>query len=338
LGIRILVGDTRRIRAELVGDVVKGLLLPALLILPILAALIWLSVKSGLAPLSKIAIGLGSRSASDLSPLPVDHCSSEVRPVLAALNGLFRRVSDARERERNFTAFAAHELRTPLAGLKTQAQVAIASEEPLVRQRALGQIVNAVNRSGRLVRQLLDLTAVEAREGETEAGTVNPGEALAHLRSEFFAPGEDRRRIIIADVLRKVELPIKADLFEVAARNLLENAVAYSPDDGVIICELQLTRDAIIVAIADCGPGIPQDEIEHVKERFFRGRNKAPVGSGLGLSIAEIALKHAGATLELRNRRSGGLTAEIRTMQSASPSLQDERPDESETFSLHLAV
>jgi two-component system sensor histidine kinase QseC len=319
LGIRVLVGDTRRIRAELVGDVVKGLALPALLIMPVLAALIWVSVKRGFAPLNRIAAGLGSRPASDLSPLSTDNCGTEIRPVIAALNGLFVRVADTRERERNFTTFAAHELRTPLAGLKTQAQVALASENSQVRQRALSQIVDAVNRTGRLVRQLLDLAAVEARESGAEMGAVNPGEALALLKNEFFSHNEGCPQIVIANALREVDLPIKSDLFSIAARNLLENALAYSPPRGLVTCSLRLTQDEIAVVIEDSGPGIPADEIGHVKERFFRGRNKALVGSGLGLSIAEIALQHAGATLELSNRQLGGLSATIKIGRVEAP-------------------
>jgi two-component system, OmpR family, sensor histidine kinase QseC len=312
LGIRVLVGDTRRIRAELVGDVVKGLALPALLIMPVLAALIWISVKQGLAPLNQIATGLGSRPASDLSALQMDNCCTEIRPVVAALNGLFVRVLHVRERERNFTTFAAHELRTPLAGLKTQAQVALASDNSDVRQRALRQIVDAVNRTGRLVKQLLDLAAVEARDSGAEQGMVNPGEALAHLRNEFASHSESSSRIVIANALHEIDLPIKADLFSLAARNLLENAIRFSPPAGTVTCGLQLTPYEVAVVIEDCGPGIPTDEIGHVKERFYRGRNKGPVGSGLGLSIAEIALRHAGGTLELTNRQSGGLAAVIK--------------------------
>jgi two-component system sensor histidine kinase QseC len=311
-GIRVLVGDTRRIRTELVGDVVKGLALPALLIMPILAALIWMSVNQGFAPLNKIAAGLGSRPTSDLSPLPTVNCGTEIRPVVAALNGLFHRLADARQRERNFTSFAAHELRTPLAGLKTQAQIALVSDDPQVRRRALSQIVDAVNRTSRLVRQLLDLAAVEARDSGPGEELVNPGEALAHLRNEFASHDERADRISIADELFEMNLPIKADVFSLAARNLLENALTYSPPGQLITCRLARTQEEIAVIIEDSGPGIPADEIDRVTERFFRGRNKAPVGSGLGLSIAEIALNHAGATLDLLNRNPVGLSAAIK--------------------------
>src|SRR5690606_11212824 len=146
----------------LVNDVIRGLLLPAMLILPVLAGLIWLSVRKGLAPLNRVANDLEARSASDLSPIDNVETAREIVPVLQSLNGLFARVANLRERERNFTTFAAHELRTPLAGLKTQAQVALASEDRAIRDQALRQIVVGVDRTGRLVRQLLDMSAIEA--------------------------------------------------------------------------------------------------------------------------------------------------------------------------------
>jgi two-component system sensor histidine kinase QseC len=316
-GIRVLVGDTRRIRANLVGDLIKGLLLPLLLIMPILAALIWLSVKGGLAPLSRLATALGTRSAADLSPLVDGKSTSEMTPVFNALNGLFKRVADARERERNFTTFAAHELRTPLAGLKTQAQVALASNDPGIRERALEQIAVGVNRTGRLVRQLLDLASVEAHERETSDGTVNPGEALALLRGEFLAHSGQNTQILISEALRGATLAINPDLFSLAARNLLENALLHSPPGGTVTCDLAIDAAWVAVVIDDCGPGIPEAELALVTEPFFRGRNKSAVGSGLGLSIAHMALEHVGAKLVLSNRDDGGLSARIVVPRSA---------------------
>lgn len=311
-GIRVLVGDTRRIRADLVGDVIKGLLLPAFLIMPLLAGLIWLSVRKGLAPLNRIAVALGSRGPSDLSPLAEQRPASEIVPVVNALNGLFRRVASARERERNFTTFAAHELRTPLAGLKTQAQIALASDDLDIRERALSQIVFGVSRTSRLVRQLLDLASVEARESSMATGSVNPGGALAMLRGEFLAQSWRNVQVVISQDLCTVELSLNADLFALAARNLLENALLHSPPAGAINCRIvEVAPDAVAVTIDDNGPGIPDDEIGRAKERFFRGRNKTAVGTGLGLAIAELALEQAGARLELLNRRQGGLSARV---------------------------
>ncbi len=314
LGVRVLVGDNLRIRDRLVNDLVKGLLLPALLIIPLLAVLIWLSVGRGLAPLRKLAGELAAREASDLHAIEDVGTTREISPVLKSLNGLFARVAGAREREQNFIAFAAHELRTPLAGLKTQAQVALASDDDEIRGKALGQIVAGVDRTGKLVRQLLDIASVEATESTKPAGAFNVGDILSGLRTEFA--GHHRVDVAIDARLFDIKIAMDPDLFRLAVRNLLENAINHSPSGATVSCTGEKEAGRLVIAINDTGPGIPDEEMPHVTERFFRGRFKTSVGSGLGLSIVERALDRTGAELELRNRESGGLSARIVLPQS----------------------
>lgn len=308
LGVRVLVGDRVRIRDGLVNGVIRGFLLPVMLILPALAVLIWLSVRRGLAPLNKIAHDLKQRDASDLRPLEDTGTAREIVPVLKSLNGLFARVAGLRERERNFTAFAAHELRTPLAGLKAQAQVALASDEKAIRDQALRQIMVGVDRTGRLVRQLLDMSAIEAREPADRRGVVRPGKVLRSLAAGL---GDSTKEVTIevAPDLDGVELEIEPETFTLAARNLLENAVSHSPQGGVVRCRLVGDAEVASIVIEDDGPGIPEDELPMVTERFFRGRNVGSVGSGLGLSIVELALEQNSWQLRLENRSGGGLSA-----------------------------
>src|SRR5690606_33373767 len=173
LGVRVLVGDSLEIRERLIGDVIKGLLLPAIVIFPVLAALIWLSVGRGLAPLTRIAEGLAGRSALELHPVEDGSVPREVRPVIRAMNSLFGRVAEARDRERSFTAYAAHELKTPLAGLKTQAQIALRTDDPNVKRDALSHISTSVDRTSRMVRQLIDLAAVDAAQSVTTDKTFD---------------------------------------------------------------------------------------------------------------------------------------------------------------------
>lgn len=308
-GVRVLVGDNLKVRDQLVNDVIKGLLLPAVLILPILAGLIWFSVGRGLRPLNRIEGELASREASDLHPIEDDQTASEITPVLRSLNGLFSRVASARERERNFTAFAAHELRTPLAGLKTQAQVALASNDNVIREQALGQIVVGVDRTTRLVRQLLDIAALESSDDQPAGGQVNPGLVLNSLTGELLVPQRHQVRIEIAPELAVHTIEMGADLFRLAARNLLENAINHSPADHMVTCKISVEGHNALITIDDNGPGVGEDELPHLMERFFRGRCRAPIGSGLGLSIAELALEHGGGRLELSNLAGGGFRA-----------------------------
>lgn len=308
-GVRVMVGDRVYFRDHLVNSVIFGVLLPALLILPVLAGLIWLSVGRGLMPLSRIAGELSMRPASDLHPIDAGGAASELQPVVNSLNALFRRVSDARERERDFIAFAAHELRTPVAGLKTQAQIALASQEPAIRQKALSQIVAGVDRTGRLVRQLLDIASLESGAAPTAEDRFSAGQMLKSVTDDLAAQGGGA--VVIDPALHALQLTMPAELFRLAVRNLIENALHHSPQGAKVACGCSEGEGEVAVWIRDEGPGIPDEELARVTERFFRGRFRSAVGSGLGLSIVETALDHAGARLELRNGEKGGLFAAI---------------------------
>lgn len=310
-GIRVMVGDARSVRDGLVHDVAMGLLAPALLILPLLAALIWFALRSGLAPLERLAAALSRRKATDLGPIGESRAPSELRPMIEALNGLFQRVETLRERERSFTAFAAHELKTPLAGLKTQAQIAMLAGDGATRDRALAQIAQGVDRTDRMVRQLLDMTAAENAIDST-------------------APAEDGARILadVADGLagfaqaREVTLSLQADpaewriaqaaLLAPALRNLLENAILASPRNGTVEARLTREGESLRFSILDRGPGIADIDRPHVTERFYRGTaSPSGGGSGLGLAIVAATVKAMGGELRLAPRQGGGEQAEI---------------------------
>ncbi|MBI0537009.1 two-component sensor histidine kinase [Roseomonas sp. KE2513] len=310
--VRILVGDNVRVRERLVRDMILGLAVPVALILPLLAGLIWLCVGRGLAPLSRLASVLGQRRADDVAPIPIDLGTREIRPVADALDGLLARVADARERERQFTSFAAHELRTPLAGLRTQAQVALSARDEAMRDRALRQILVSVDRTSRLVRQLLDLSQLEA-EGEAARPEVIDLRAMFALLEQEFTPGGRARDVALraGGGLQEVHVRMPERLLFTALRNLVENAVQHSRSGGEVLVRCDTSGGSLVIAVDDEGPGIPADEIDVVTRRFFRGRHRRGTGTGLGLSIAELALRRCGAELQLANRPRGGLRAGI---------------------------
>ncbi|MDO8878800.1 MAG: ATP-binding protein, partial [Pseudolabrys sp.] len=296
------------------------------LVLPILAGLIWLSVRKGLAPLNAMASTLETRPASDLSALPDADTPSEIKPVILSLNGLFGRVSAARQRERDFTAFAAHELRTPIAGLKTQAQVALGSEDPRIRNNALRQMVIGVDRTSRLVRQLTDLTNTESGEIATARQDVNLGKILRQMADDIGQHYSDTAAIEVDPELSSVCLSMDPSLFTLAARNLLENAALHSGADRVVRCTVRPEKDGIAVVVDDSGPGIPEDELPKVRDRFYRGRNKIAMGSGLGLAIADLAMSRLGGEVYLENRREGGLRAELRFSDTVKTDCSNKAP------------
>nr|CAD6417447.1 GHKL domain-containing protein [Rhizobium sp. Q54] len=301
LGVRVLVGDSLEIRDRLIGDVIKGLLVPGIVILPILAGLIWLSVGRGLAPLTRIAEGLSGRSASELHPLEAGTAPREVRPVIRALNSLFGRVAEARDRERSFTAYAAHELKTPLAGLKTQAQIALRTDDPSVQRDALSRISTSVDRTSRMVRQLIDLAAVDASQDIANDEDIDLAVLLSEIASELetqLAANDVHVAMELADQAQSPTV-IRGDriLVRLAIRNLLENAIQHSPNGGEVRCRVLARNDEVCVDILDQGPGIPQENEKRATERFFRGSKAHGHGSGLGLSIVQMALDRLGGSL-----------------------------------------
>ncbi|MXQ14134.1 ATP-binding protein [Microvirga makkahensis] len=301
-GIRVLVGDRLGLRDRLVTDLVRGLLLPAALMVPLLAFLIWASVGRGLRPLRHLTQGLKARGAEDLCPISVGNPPSEIRPVVEALNGLFGKVAAAREHERSFTAFAAHELRTPLAGLRTQVQVALAAKDPETREGALRQTLVAVDRTSRLVRQLLAMSELDATVDEGEPHDILVGPALEEVIASL-ATGRTSTRVQLDPALHHTTIRMNRELFHLAVRNLHENAVQHSPEGGLVRWFLAGSTSRPMIAVEDEGPGIPEDEIGLVTDRFFRGRHHSAVGSGLGLAIVDAALRRAKATFELRSRQ-----------------------------------
>ena len=304
LGVRVMVGDSLLVRDRLVGGVIKGLAVPAALILPFLAGVIWVSVRRGMSPLNEMAGALSRREASDLRPLPNENLPKEIAPAIHALNGLFRRVEEAREREKSFTAFAAHELKTPLAGLKTQAQVALASHDRQVHENALRQIAAGVDRTARLVRQLLDLAAVEAADRTPHLVEGRPRELVSRILADM--PVERDRVKVEGDV--KQVAAFDAVLLTLAVRNLVENALCHS--EGPVVVRIE-GRSRTDIVVEDQGPGIPADELPHVTDRFFRGRQRSSTGSGLGLAIAQEAIARMGGVLSIRNRNPHGLAATL---------------------------
>ncbi|GGE39664.1 two-component sensor histidine kinase [Agaricicola taiwanensis] len=308
LGVRVLVGDSLEIRERLIGDVVKGLLFPTIFILPLLAILIWLSVGHGLEPLNRIAASLTGRAATDLHPVDHGVAPREVQPIVTSLNSLFDRVREARERERNFTVFAAHEMKTPLAGLKTQAQIAIRSNDSEVQRKALSHIVTSVDRTSRMARQLIDMAAVDAAEPGRVLEDVDVQALISDVAVELEGPLElAKARFVLTAAPGNGAQTITADrlLLRLVLRNILENAIQHTPEHGEVMCELSFGEGVVTIAVHDQGPGIDPADQERVKERFVRTSSANLRGSGLGLSIVQMGLDRLGGSLSFSNADSG---------------------------------
>jgi two-component system sensor histidine kinase QseC len=311
LGIRVLVGDNIGHRERLVRELMWGLAIPGVIVLAALGGLLWLALREGLEPLRRLTGALAGRSPDALAPLDIGRSPAEIRPVVEALNGLFDKVAEAREHERSVTAFAAHELRTPLAGLRTQVQVALAASDPATRYNALRGALTAADRTTRMAGQLLAMAQVDAADARAPQEWINVGARLKLICEELKTA--DRQSMPINDeALFGYRIRANPDAFHMAARNLTENALHQATGPAPVSWSLLTSPAGVLLTLEDGGPGIPEDELHLVTKRFFRGRHKCAIGSGLGLSIADTALRKDGLSLHLENRRPElGLRAQI---------------------------
>ncbi|WP_243405131.1 ATP-binding protein [Pelagivirga sediminicola] len=309
LGVRVMVGDAIEVRDRLVRDVMTGFAVPAAVILPFLAVLIWLSVARGLEPLDRLARGLRARPPQDLSPLPEGPAPREIRPVRRALNRLFAEVEAARTAERDFVAFAAHELKTPLAGLRMQAQIARIAEDDATRRHALRTIERSVDRTDRMVRQLLDLAAVERQA--PAAAPVDLHALVRDIAQDLDSAAAARRVRIDASGTQGATLQATPFLVHAALRNLLENAVIASPEGGTVQVSAMAEDGTLTISVTDAGPGIAPAQAGRITERFYRAPGALHDGSGLGLAIVASAAQRLGGRLDLPAADGAGQTARL---------------------------
>lgn len=312
--LRVSVGDNLRVRKRLIGDLMIGLLAPAIAGLVALAVLIWAAVGAGLAPLREVAQLLARRDPSDFSALGIDRPTAELTPLIAAIDTQYARLEQSRADERHFIASAAHELQTPLAGLRAHADIAAKTDDVRLRMKSLDSIRKSVDRTTRLVGQLLDLSREENAE-PLPPSWVGIAATIDSLADEFAT--ELRRadvRLIASDSIAGLELHIAPASLQLALRNLIKNALDHSPPGGAIAISAETRGEGLALCVRDEGPGIPPDELTHIRGRFVRGARARGPGSGLGLSIVELVLSHAGGTLGLRNVESGGFEASILVM------------------------
>ena len=296
--LRAVVAEDHEVRHELAGHIASRLLIPALLGLPLLAAWIWFAIRQGLAPVGAIANQVAQREPQNLSPITPSVAPTELRPLLLALNSLLGRIDQALSNERRFTADAAHELRTPLAALAIQAQVAARARDTQERDHALAQIVEGSRRAGHLVDQLLTLarldpaaalssTPVRLDKIATEVCAAQAAAALARDIRLELEPGDG------------ATVRGNAELLRILLRNLVDNALRYTPSGGRVLVAIDLIKGGIQLRVSDSGPGIPPDQRALALKRFHRLAGQAIEGSGLGLSIVAAIAELHGAGLEL---------------------------------------
>ncbi len=284
----VQTGERYDIRDELISEIMSSTLSILLMALPLLALLIWLSVGNSFRPLQQVATDIASRTPEQLLPLDIDKIPLEIKALVNALNSLFTRLAHAFENERRFTADAAHELRTPLAGLKTQAQVAQRATTPQQRQQALQQILIGVDRATHLVAQLLTLARMDATQS-LPTSPVDLHELLSQLIIDLTPQALEEGIDLGLEKTATACITLgNQEALYLMLRNLVDNAIRYTPAGGQVTVSLDNPQPSrLTLTINDTGSGIPPEQREQIFERFYRGENPNILGSGLGLSIAQ---------------------------------------------------
>ena len=304
----VQVGQTRHAREVLQHELVLRALAPIFLITFLALALVWFGSRSALRPLQAIGDELANRDPSDFRPIS-DPVPPEIAPMIGSLNDFMRRLQANTDRQRAFIADAAHQMRTPLAALLAQAQLAPGSDTGELRE-AVARIEHNAARLKRLLNQLLSDATVHHRSDIPNFGHFDLLNVIKHAIRETILE-TDENDLRFTTNLRAAPLFGDQVMLGEAIKNLIDNALHHS---GQNLCELSLERSAdgseYLLAVEDRGIGIPDEYLEQVFERFARGVSNKP-GAGLGLSIARRAVESHGGTIAVANRSGGGLRVEI---------------------------
>lgn len=311
-GLWIAAAHPSRLQEELALELAYNFIAPLLLALPLLGIIIHVAVKHGLDSLKRLTTKVSSRSVTDTSPLTDAEVPIEALSLTQALDDLLERLEQSHRREQRFIADATHELRTPLAGLKVQAQVARGATDHHQRTEALESLTLGVDRATRLVTQLLTLARLDHH---TRRDTSKPLELLEVVRElcvEIAPSAIDADIELTLIGAEHCMVSAERTLLAVLIRNLIENAIQYGGSGKQITVSVHCTEQYAIVSVRDQGPGIPPQDLNRVFERFYRGTNQHAPGSGLGLSIVKGIADHCDAKVKLSNHDKGGLSIAVK--------------------------
>jgi two-component system sensor histidine kinase QseC len=302
--VQVYVGEQVNSRASILWAVLRSTLWPMLVALPLLALAAWWAVYRGVAPLRRLGRTLAERQPNALHAVILDGAPSEMAPMLDALNGLLERIAGLMESERRFTADAAHELRTPIAAIRAQAQVALGEADDALRRHALEATIAGCDRATRLVEQLLTLSRLET--GAAPAATpLDLGALVRRVVAEVAPQAIRNQQTIEVDAPEVFPVLGDATLLAVLVRNLVDNAIRYSPPNALVKVAVARQQAHVQLKVEDSGPGMSEQDMRRIGERFFRVIGSGPGGSGLGWSIVRrIAAVHQA---EVRVGRSGVL-------------------------------
>jgi two-component system sensor histidine kinase QseC len=309
--VRVFVGEQIESRASILWAVMRSTLWPMAVALPLLALAAGWAVYRGLTPLRRLGLALAARAPQALNPLVLADAPSEMAPMLAELNGLFERIAELMNSERRFTADAAHELRTPIAAIRAQAQVALGEPDEALRRHALLSTLAGCDRATRLVEQMLTLSRLEAGAAPALA-SIELGALVRSVVADIAPLALQKSQTIAVEATQRFDVPGDATLLAVLVRNLVDNAIRYSPAHASVKVAVSRAGATVRLSVEDSGPGMGETELQRVGERFFRVLGSGEEGSGLGWSIVRrIAHVHGVSVKTGRSAALGGLSVAV---------------------------
>ncbi len=306
--ILVQVAETLNRRHDLASRIITGTTLPQFAVVPLAVLLVWIGLGRGLRPLNRLSHKIRRRLPSDLSPIPTAGVPEEIKPVISAFNDMMARLEQNLQAQQRFIGDAAHQMRTPLTGLKMQTELALSETDPENMRYLLRQIDESTDRAAHLINQLLSLARAESSHKKIHSIEVIDIEPLVRRITQEWAPRAMEKSIDMG--FEDTGWPLRIDgnplLLRELINNLIDNAIKYTPEGGRITVRT-LATEFVVVEVEDNGPGIPEKERDLVFERFYRVLGNEAPGSGLGLAIVrEIAELHrANVQLKLNANETG---------------------------------
>jgi two-component system sensor histidine kinase TctE len=318
----VQVAETLTKRSRLATEIIKGVILPQFVILPIAVLLVWMALARGLAPLAALQQRIRARASDDLSPIDERQVPEEVAPLVGAINDLLDRQQRALATQKRFLADAAHQLKTPLAGLRMQAELAsreidAGHDDPADLKSSLAQMSHASQRAAHVVNQLLSMARTDARAADLVLERVDLNELATDVVREAVPRAMDKAidlgfegtaqwaAVVRAAPVANATVMGQPVMLRELVSNLVDNALQYTPAGGRVTVRVMPDPfgQVVVLQVEDSGPGIPAAERELVFQPFYRALGTKVDGSGLGLAIvAEIARQH-GAAVSLEDAR-----------------------------------
>jgi two-component system sensor histidine kinase QseC len=316
LQLKLIVAERYNLRNHLMHTIARDDIIIMTITFLLSGLLVWFVVGRGLRTLNQVAQEVAHREYDHLEPVSLNSIPLEIKPLIIELNKLFLRLQQAFEKEQRFAADAAHEMRTPLAALKTQTQLALKTTDPEERQVLLKNLLKSVDRSTHIVQQLLTLSRLEHTAPVLqEYSRINLEKVSTEIIAQLIPLALEKNITIefFAAKRRRFHIYGDATAIGILFRNLIDNAIRYTPAQGHILITLDKEADAVVWKIADNGPGIPVELRSRVFERFFRVLGSKSPGSGLGLAIVQQIANLHHAQVKLGSPLSAtGLEVEVR--------------------------